>query len=94
MSPQLEAVIMATLGAFTLCACVIAWALVRLARGGDRWTDAANTLGRRVTAVENRLNSIGDTGSYRSEGGTDPHPSVAPVPSGALWISSRLGEGQ
>lgn len=55
MSPQLEAVIMATLGAFTLCAIVIAWALVRLAQGGDRWTAAANTLGRRVTALENHL---------------------------------------
>ena len=61
MSPQLEAVAMAALGAFTVCAAAIAWALIRLARGGDRWTDAANTLSNRLTAVENRLTALEDT---------------------------------
>lgn len=40
---------------------IIAWAVWRLARGGDRWTDAANTLGRRITATENRLTALEDT---------------------------------
>ena len=61
VSPQLEAVAMAALGAFTVCAAAIAWALIRLARGGDRWTDAANTLGRRVTALENHLGDLEST---------------------------------
>ena len=71
MSPQLEAVTMAALGTFTVCAAITAWALIRLARGGDRWTDAANTLGRRVTAVENHLGLHGpddDTDTARRPG--------------------------
>ena len=88
MSPQLEAVAMAALGAFTVCAAFIAWALIRLARGGDRWTDAANTLGRRVTAVENHL------GLHSPDDDTDSarHPRDAATGlSGAVAGNQRQG---
>jgi hypothetical protein len=61
VSPQLEAVLIATLGTVSASCAIIAWAFYRLAQGGDRWTHAANTLGRRVTAVENRLTALEDT---------------------------------
>ena len=89
MSPQLEAVLIATLGTISASCAVIAWAFHRLAKGGDRWTHAANQLARRVTAHDKRLTVLEDADRDADDGGTDPRLSVAPEPANTLWITSR-----
>jgi hypothetical protein len=89
MSPQLEAVLIATLGTISASCAIIAWAFHRLAKGGDRWTHAANQLARRVTAHDKRLTALEAPDKCEDDGGTDPRLSVAPEPANTLWITSR-----
>ena len=92
MSPQLEAILIATLGTISASCAIIAWAFHRLAQGGDRWTHAANTLSNRLTALEETVDALlGPIGvaNRGEQPGIVERRSVAPVPSEGLWISSR-----
>lgn len=84
MSPPLEAALIASAGAFIIVAAIIAWALLRLARGGDRWTTAANTLSNRLTDHDRRLTALEEVGRYPRQAGTVERRSGAPGASGGL----------